>query len=290
LGKFGRFARFGAETCGFPQTKESAVRCLDRVARGIFLRDVNCSAVGAVAFACCVFLAARAAHADADLRSLEGTNLSLRMGDVLDMRRAQPRAVALPGAPMGNDYRIGAEDLIEIQVFGVDQLSRTVRVNSLGSISLPLIGSLALAGLTAHEAEGAIASRLAASYLQDPQVSLFIKEYTTQRVTVEGAVNKPGIYPLRGQTTLLRTLAMAGGQASLSDMNEVMVFRALAGGTREAQSYDVEKIRRGELDDPLVLSDDVVVVNRSKVRTIFKDSIFRDVIDAVNPFSPLMPH
>ena len=82
-------------------------------------------------------------------------------------------------------------------MFGVDQLSRTVRVNSLGLISLPLIGTIALGGLTAHEAEMAISSRLAATYLQDPQVSLFIKEYTTQRVTVEGAVNKPGIYPLR---------------------------------------------------------------------------------------------
>ena len=252
--------------------------------------DVNWSAMRALAITCCALLAPLTARADADLHSLEGMNLSLRMGDVLDVRAAQPRPVALPAAAAGIDYRIGAEDLLEIQVFGVDQLSRTVRVNSLGLISLPLIGTVALGGLTAHEAEMTIAARLAASYLQDPQVSLFIKEYTTQRVTVEGAVNKPGIYPLRGQTTLLRTLAMAGGQASLSDMSEVMVFRMLATGSREGRAYDVEKIRRGELDDPVVMSDDVVVVNRSQARTIFKDSLFRDIIDSVNPFSPLMPH
>ena len=52
----------------------------------------------------------------------------------------------------------------------------------------------------------------------------------------------------------------------------------------------MELIRRGELDDPIVVNDDLIVVNRSKVRTIFKDSVFRDVIDTINPFSPLMPH
>jgi len=120
-------------------------------------------------------------------------------------------------------------------------------------------------------------------------VSVFIKEYTNQRVTVEGAVAKPGIYPLRGQSTLLRTLAIAGGQGSLSDMSNVVVFRGDANGKREAQVYDVERIRRGELEDPQVMNDDVIVVNRSNARVLLKDSIFRDALDAVNPFSPWMP-
>jgi polysaccharide export outer membrane protein len=212
---------------------------------------------------------------------------SLRMSDVL----ASGTQAARP-APfvMGmKDYRIGAEDLIEIQVFGVDQLSRTVRVNSRGLVSLPLIGSIEVAGLTAQEAEAAVAERLAANFLQNPQVSLFIKEYTTQRVTVEGAVAKPGIYPLRGQTTLLITLALAGGQASLSDMSEVMLFRADASGKRVGTMYDVERIRRGELDDPAVVNDDLIVVNRSRARTVFRDSLLRDIVDTINPFSPLIP-
>ena len=146
----------------------------------------------------------------------------------------------------------------------------------------------AFLGLSA--AEALVATRLTESYLQNPQVSLFIKEYTTQRVTVEGAVNRPGIYPLRGPTTLLRSIALAGGQGSLSDMSEVMLFRQDAAGHREARVYDVERIRRGELEDPIVMNDDLVVVNRSPGRILFKDSIFRDVIDTINPFSPLMPH
>jgi polysaccharide biosynthesis/export protein len=188
--------------------------------------------------------------------------------------------------PTVSDYRIGVEDLLEIQVFGVDQLSRTVRVNSLGKVSLPLIGAVALGGLTAQEAEKVIAAKLAENFLQDPQVGVFIKEFTNQRVTIEGAVQKPGIYPLRGQTTLLRALALAGGQGSMSDMQQVMIFRRDAEGGRAGQAYDVEKIRRGEIDDPVVANDDVVVVNRSAARAALRDSLFRDFIDTINPFSP----
>jgi polysaccharide export outer membrane protein len=182
------------------------------------------------------------------------------------------------------DYRIGPDDLLEVQVFGVDSLTRSVRVNSRGFISLPLIGNLQVGGLTAQQAEALVVSKLAESYLQDPQVSLFIKEYTSQRVTIEGAVNRPGVYPLHGTTTLLQALAVAGGQGSLSDMSEVMLFRSDASGRRETLVYDVERIRGGEMGDPEVLNEDLIVVKRSKARVFFKDSIVRDLIDTVNPF------
>src|SRR6202165_159274 len=161
----------------------------------------------------------------------QADRLSLRMSDVLTTGSAPPAAISARFSM--KDYRIGAEDLLEIQVFGVDQLSRAVRVNSRGLVTLPLIGAIEVAGMTAQEAESAIAARLAENFLQNPQGSLFIKEYTTQRVTIEGAVNKPGIYPLRGQTTLLRSLAVAGGQASLSDMREVVLLRDDGRGKRE---------------------------------------------------------
>lgn len=198
--------------------------------------------------------------------------------------------IAPPAKSGLKDYRIGPDDLLEVQVFGVDQLSRTVRVNSRGLISLPLVGIVPVGGSTAQEAEAAITARLAESYLQDPQVSLFIKEYTSQRVTIEGAVNKPGIYPLRGETSLLQSLALAGGQASLSDMSEVIVFRPDDTGRRIAHVYDVEKIRRGELEDPSLVNDDLIVVNRSKSRAAFRDSLFRDVLDTLNPFRWLLPY
>ena len=238
-----------------------------------------------------------AAHADESLRGLDGVNLSLKMSPALNEPAAnaapgQGTAASLPLTPrLGNnkDYHIGPEDLLEIQVFGVDQLSRTVRVNSSGFISLPLVGAVLVGGLTAHEAELAVANRLASDYLQDPQVSLFVKEFTTQRITLEGAVAKPGIYPLRGETTLLRALALAGGQGSLSDMSQVMLFRAGKDGTRTTLTYDIERIRHGEIEDPLVQNDDLIVLNRSPMRVLLRDSVLRDALDAINPLSPVLP-
>ena len=226
-------------------------------------------------------------------RADDGLRLSLRLSDVATAPAAAPVIPVAAAAPIAaapalsrggpRDYRIGSEDLLDVQVFGVDQLSRTVRVNSRGVISLPLIGSLEVAGMTAQEAESYITRRLADSYLQNPQVSLFIKEFTTQRVIVEGAVARPGVYPLKGQSTLLTALALAGGQGSLSDMSEVMLFRADASGKRVATAYDIDLIRRGEVEDPAVVNDDMIVVNRSKARTALKDSLFRDLLDTVNP-------
>jgi polysaccharide export outer membrane protein len=219
----------------------------------------------------------------------EAPVVSLRMSGELTpglaprSEAAAPARSTLATKPTTKDYRIGAEDLIEIQVFGVDQLTRTVRVNSRGAISLPLVGTLQVGGLTSNEAEALIVAKLAERYLQDPQVTLFIKEFTTQRVTVEGAVNKPGVYPLRGTSSLLQTIALAGGQAGLSDMNEVMLFRTGAQGKRETLVYDVERIRQGELDDPPVLNEDVIVVKRSPSRVFMKDSIVSDFFEWINP-------
>ena len=238
-----------------------------------------------VAFGIAAALPSRAG-ADPELR-LSETITALPADRVASTRELPPSTRFDPAFNLtASDYRIGTEDLLEIQVFGVDQLSRTVRVNSLGNISLPLVGTLAVGGLTAQESEHLIAGKLSEKFLQDPQVGVFIKEFTNQRVTIEGAVQKPGIYPMRGQTTLLRALALAGGQGSMSDMHEVMIFRREADGNRASQAYDVERIRRGEVDDPLVVNDDVVVVNRSPARAALRDSLFRDFIDTINPFSP----
>src|SRR5262249_20139475 len=98
---------------------------------------------------------------------------------------ATPRVGPAPtGQVAADDYRIGPSDLLEVQVFGVDNLKREVRVNSRGAISMPLIGTVIVGGLTGEEAETLIAEKYGKDYLQDPQVSLFIKEYTSQRITL----------------------------------------------------------------------------------------------------------
>lgn len=172
-----------------------------------------------------------------------------------------------------DDYRIGPQDLLELQVFGVDALNRTVRVNSRGLISLPLIGVVQAAGLTSDELEATLADKLAQDYLQDPQVSVFIKEYTSQRVTVYGAVKSPGIYPLKGQTSLLQVLANAQGLTSVADSSSVKIFRAGPNGAREVQEFDLDKIRTGEARDPEVRNDDIVQVGESTGKAVAKELI-----------------
>lgn len=190
-------------------------------------------------------------------------------------------------ATIDTDYRIGTNDLLEVEVFDVEELKRTVRVNASGQVSLPLIGLVPVAGLSPAEAESVIALRYGDKYLQDPQVSIFIKEFTSQRITVDGAVARPGIYPLTGQITLLRALAMAGGGGSLADLEEVMLFRLGPEGQALTEKHDVLKIRTGEAPDPLLQGDDVVVVNRNGARAALRDSLFSDIIGTLNPFSSI---
>ena len=150
---------------------------------------------------------------------------------------------------------------------------------------MPLIGLVEVAGLSPSDAEALVALQYGKSYLQDPQVSIFIKEFTSQRITLDGAVVRPGIYPLTGQITLLRALAMAGGGSQLADLEEVMLFRLTPDGQSLVEKHDVLKIRVGEAPDPTLRGDDVVVVNRNTARATLRDSLFRDILDTINPFS-----
>ena len=193
-------------------------------------------------------------------------------------------------AGLGADYRMGPNDLIDVEVYGVADLKRTVRVNSSGMVSLALVGNMALAGLTAQQAEAAIAAKYAEKYLQDPQVSVFIKEFTTQRITIEGAVARPGIYPVTGQLTLLRALALAGGGAKFADLSEINLFRTVNQMPQQKLTFDLEKIRQGEASDPAIVADDVIVVKRDPARAALMDSLFKDVLDTLNPFSYVGPY
>jgi len=201
----------------------------------------------------------------------------------------QPAATAAPMVSLGKDYRVGPNDLIDVEVFDMDNLKRTVRVNAAGAISLPLIGQVPVGGLTSQEIEERIASRYAEKYLQNPQVSVFIKEFTSERITIEGAVARPGIFPMTGKLTLLRALAIAGGFGPIANTSNVMLYRVNEANVRQVAVFDVESIRAGKSEDPDIKGDDLIVVQRDSTRVLLKDSLFRDIIDSVNPFSALVP-
>lgn len=115
------------------------------------------------------------------------------------------------GRASSRDYRIGPQDLLEISVFEVEKLNKTARVSAQGNINVPLIGTLRVKGLTAEELEKEIRNLLADKYLQDPQVTVLIKEYRNQRISVMGAVKNPSVFEVTGAKTVLDMLAMAGG-------------------------------------------------------------------------------
>lgn len=177
-----------------------------------------------------------------------------------------PSAVGARSVPATADmeeYKIGPHDLLELSVFGVQEMTRVVRVNAQGMISLPLIGTIRAGGLTANELEAVLAAKLSENLLQDPQVSVFIKEFVSQRVVVEGSVMKTGVYPLTGKTSLMQVLAIAGGLNSIADANNVRIFREKPNGAREVLTFDLVAIRAGKVEDPLIKGNDTVVVEES---------------------------
>lgn len=169
----------------------------------------------------------------------------------------------------GLEYRLGAQDLLKVTVFGVEALDRTIRVNADGQISLPLIGNAMAGGRSIPELEDELARQYAAGYLQDPQVSVFVEEFGSQRITVEGAVESPGIYPLTGRTTLLQAIALADGLDPLADLGGIVVFRRVD-GKRLAAVFDMRELRSGRLDDPQLYGDDMVIVEQSDSKTAFR--------------------
>jgi polysaccharide export outer membrane protein len=108
--------------------------------------------------------------------------------------------------------RISSGDLINIKVFGVPEMESEGRVNDEGLITMALIGPVNISGITSREAEKLIASKLVdAGMLKNPQVSVLVKEYVTQGISVMGEVSKPGIYPMLGARRLFDVLSYAGG-------------------------------------------------------------------------------
>ncbi|WP_376697511.1 SLBB domain-containing protein [Wenzhouxiangella sp. EGI_FJ10305] len=108
-------------------------------------------------------------------------------------------------------YRVGPEDRIRVDIFGVEDLSREYRINGAGRVLLPLVGEVSVSGLSLSEVEQAIAEAYAEDYLKNPQVSVEVIEYRSQQFTVVGAVSNPKVYSVSRQTTLIEALAMAGG-------------------------------------------------------------------------------
>ena len=197
-------------------------------------------------------------EAEAKQPSARGSKEAAKAAEVLT-------AAATPG---NSGYRIGPQDMLEFSVFKAPELQRSVQVSEGGTINLPLIGETKAGGRTATELERDVASKLGKKYLQNPQVTIVVKEYNSQRVTVEGSIKKPGVYPLRGKTTLLQMVATAEGFSELADQT-VVIFRQ-TNGQRTAAKFDIGEIRSGNSTDPVLQSGDTIVAPNSASKETFQ--------------------
>jgi polysaccharide export outer membrane protein len=171
-------------------------------------------------------------------------------------------ATSTPGAV---GYLVGPQDVLDVTVFKAPDLSKTLQVAEDGTINLPLTGQMMAAGRSPSQLEREIQTRLNARYLKSPQVTVFVKEYNSQRVTVEGAVKTPGVFPLRGHETLMQAIAKGGGLDRETASSSVVIFRT-TDGARTVARYDISSVRSGGEPDPQVLPGDVIVVDDSMAK------------------------
>lgn len=232
---------------------------------GTSLNESNSNALmGGVGAQPAAFNAAAGQQGDTTAGAATATATLAQPG--LTQAATQLTASSKPGTTA---YKIGPLDVLEVSVFKVSDLSKTVQVADSGTINLPLVGEVPAAGLTAQEVERDLTKKLGSKYLQNPQVTVFVKEYNSQRVTVEGAVRKPGVYPIRGSSTLLQMIATAEGVTELAD-NDVAVFREV-NGKRMAAKFNLSEIRSGQAADPPLQQGDTVIISTSALAAAYQN-------------------
>ncbi len=169
-------------------------------------------------------------------------------------------ATGRPGFPVADAateaYRIGERDLLSIQIYGEPELSGSATVGEDGRVFVPLVGAVEVRGLSPHEAAQRLAERLSDGYLVRPQVSVEVEEYRSQKVSVVGAVRRPGEYFLSGPTTILDLLARAGNIDAEKSAREVRIRRV--SGETFVVGLDA-LLSRGE-GDVLLERGDVITV------------------------------
>lgn len=170
-------------------------------------------------------------------------------------------------------FKLGADDLVSVKVFGNEEASvPEVRIDKSGRVSVPVAGVVNAGGLSLEELEDLIESRLRANFFRSPQVSVGLLEIESAKLTVDGQVGKPGLYPVIPNMTLIQAVARAEGTTELARTSDVVIFRTID-GQRYAALYDLGAIRRGNYPDPHVYANDLVVVGDSSARRLFRDFI-----------------
>ncbi len=166
-----------------------------------------------------------------------------------------------------DDYRVGSGDVIRVSVYDNPDLTTVARIDSGGAILFPLIGQVKIAGMSVSQISEHLARELADGYIVNPQVSVFIEDFRSKKVTIIGQVRTPGLYELSGPITLLELISQAGGLAP--DAGEQATIKRKATPSAEEQILTVdlrELLEKGPRDRDVALYDgDSVFINKSGV-------------------------
>lgn len=173
--------------------------------------------------------------------------------------------------PIPTAYPVRPKDTLTLRVFNEPDISQDeLRVDDSGMIQVPLIGSVEAQGRSVDDLSADIASRLSKRYLRNPQVAVSVKEPAPSFVSVEGEVEKPGVYEIDGRTTLLAALARAESPTVTAKLNEIVVFRTID-DQRMVARFNLKDIRVGLTPDPMILDGDVVMVGYSRSKGLWQD-------------------
>jgi polysaccharide export outer membrane protein len=181
-----------------------------------------------------------------------------------------PDPVPLP--QLSTDRKLLVGDVINVRVYKADAFSGDQTIDSAGRINIPLIGYVPAVGQTTAEIQATLTQALGAKYLVSPSISVTLKTAVQNMITIDGSVQQPGVYPVDGDATLVRAVAMARGTADGANPRRVVVFRRID-GQRMAASFDLTDIRRGKSPDPPVYPNDIVVVDGSALTKALKTSL-----------------
>ena len=176
----------------------------------------------------------------------------------------------MPQTPV--EYHISPLDKLSITVLQLPDLPKDQEVDAQGNIIMPLVGTVHAQGLTTTQLEHLLKAKFGEKYLQAPEVQVSVTEAVGDRVTVDGAVNKPGVYQLNGTDTLLGAVSLANGLTNKAVPSRVAVFRTI-NGQRMAAGFNLKKIRKGEQPDPAIQGGDLIVVDGSNIRDTYRNMI-----------------
>lgn len=178
-----------------------------------------------------------------------------------------------PAATPATEHRLGPGDVVRVTIYHEPDLSlEDARLSASGAIRMPLVGDVDVAGLTAGEAADRLAQRLGERYLVSPQVTLFVKQAVGQRITLDGEVRRPGLYPVDGALTLSQAVALGQGPSRLASLDQVVVVRRVD-GERRAARFDLGAIRRGAAPDPEILPGDSIILGLSRAKAVLGGTI-----------------